>query len=262
MNVSLGGTDGSPSYVHRLIQTRNDGKLVELPSLSSLITSPTSSRPLTLARLTQPPSLSAASTRPAEPERAHSSSSSSALPHRDEQPSSPDAGPSLKDMDKMSTIEDITLEYSYLLSSQLETMREHYESLAHSQSLRLATLEHQSSEVEQAIKARERAERQAEKASEAARVLQVDLEAEKAMTKGLSERIRKVESELQGAEREKRERAREVSELEETVGDLMFSLEAGRKIQEAGGADAGQGGDLVVVQGKANDKAKGKKKKK
>jgi BRCA1-associated protein len=40
----------------------------------------------------------------------------------------------------------------------------------------------------------------------------------------------------------------------------MFSLEAGMKIQEAGGVDAGEGGDLVVMP--TNVAGKGKKKKK
>ncbi len=72
------------SYVHRLIQNRSDGKLVELPAASSLTT-------------------------------------------RDGDDSDDGPGPSAYDEKKISKIEDITLEYSYLLSSQLEQQRKHFE---------------------------------------------------------------------------------------------------------------------------------------
>lgn len=76
-------TDRHRSYVHRLIQNRSDGKLVELPAAASL-TSP-----------------------------------------EDDNDNGP--GPSSNDEKKISKIEDITLEYSYLLTSQLEQQRKHFE---------------------------------------------------------------------------------------------------------------------------------------
>lgn len=72
------------SYVHRLIQNRSDGKLVELPAASSLTT-------------------------------------------RGGDDSDDGPGPSSNDEKKISKIEDITLEYSYLLTSQLEQQRKYFE---------------------------------------------------------------------------------------------------------------------------------------
>jgi len=51
-----------------------------------------------------------------------------------------------------------------------------------------------------------------------------------------------------------------VKVLEETVRDLMFSLEAGVRIQAAGGAEGGEGGDLVVLPGEREKEEKRKKK--
>lgn len=169
----------------------------------------------------------------------------------------------------MSTIEAITLEYSYLLSSQLEAMRQHYETEAASSRSKISSLEELQYRAEaadtarqQAEAAREKAERKASKAAEMARDLARTLEAEKAMSEGLAQRVKMLNEEKDRAEQVYRGKEEEVRGLEETVRDLMFTLEAGMKIQEAGGgADAGQGGDLVLLPGSAAA-AKGKKKKK
>ncbi|KAK4685772.1 BRCA1-associated protein, partial [Tremellales sp. Uapishka_1] len=225
------------NYVHRLIQTRNDGKLVELPSLASLANSTSApSRPLPLGPGSSPP--------------------------RDLPPS----GPTPKDMDKMSTIEGITLEYSYLLSSQLESMRQHYETQFSAQQKRIAELEDLEARLRRAQddksraeREKEKAEKKAERAAELLRGLQSSLSSERSLSDGLAERIRVMKDKLEVVEREKRERDDEVKGLNETVHDLMFSLEAGMKIQENGGAEAGEGGDLVVVPSDKKSKKKGKK---
>lgn len=246
------------SYVHRLIQTRNDGKLVELPSASSLVTS--FARPLPFNDQPRTPRQRFTST------ESTLSQSHSTPPNGAQTGSSSEAGPSSNDIDKMSTIEAITLEYSYLLSSQLEAMRQHYEAQQSDLQTRLSTLETQMSDVnrlstslESAQKEKEKAERKAKQATELSRTLQASLGAEKAMTQGLSERVRMLEDAKGRTDKEKKELEEEKLGLEETVKDLMFSLEAGLKIQQLGG-EGGEGGDLVV---KANDKpAKGKKNKK
>jgi BRCA1-associated protein len=192
---------------------------------------------------------------PARDHRTHTSSTSLSYSDGDQ------AGPSTDDIDKISTIEAITLEYSYLLSSQLEAMRQHYESQESSSLARLEDLE--SLEVraraaekakEEAERAREKAERKAEKAIELTRALQANLSAEKAMAEGLTVRIGKLREELERKERERQEKEKEVNALEETVRDLMFSLEAGAMIKANGGVDAGEEGDLVVVPGKEKKK--------
>ena len=218
------------SYVHRLIQTRTDGKLVELPSASSLITHYTPT------------------TTPSRP-----SPLTGDLSHND----SP--GPSSNDIDKISTIEAITLEYSYLLSSQLEAMRQHYES---SES-RLRDLETIQSRVDaserervdaQRVRAEAearlvRAEKKAEKAAELSRSLQASLSAERAMSSGMSERIKVLSLEAEVARAAKGEEQAKVGELEELVRDLQFALEA-RAVIAQGGNEAGAGGDVVLVQPK------------
>lgn len=256
--------DADGSYVHRLIQTRTDGKLVELPSASSLVTS-SISRPLPLSNNTTPQRASYAS---ASPSPLAAASESASVPtsafdghganghmptHTHSHSDSIDAGPSTDDVEKMSTIEAITLEYSYLLSSQLEAIRQHYESQSLAQSSRLDELQAIQTRVEAAERAkaeaetaRLKAERKAEKASELTRSLQASLSAERAMSEGLSVRVGKLKEQVESAEKARRDKEEEVKGLEETVRDLMFTLDAGMKIQEAGG-DGGAGGDLGVA---------------
>jgi BRCA1-associated protein len=239
------------SYVHRLIQSRNDGKLVELPSASSLVTSYGRPLPLNDQPIPQTPR-----------QRTTSDNTSTTNSTPDPNSTSAEAGPSSNDMEKMSTIEAITLEYSYLLSSQLEAMRQHYESQQSDLQQRLESLETRVTDVDRmttALQAAEKDKAKAEKKSaqavELSRSLQTSLAAERAMAQGLSERIKALEGGKELREKEKRELEEEKQGLEETVRDLMFSLEAGMKIQQMGG-EAGEGGDLVV---KPTEK-KGKKK--
>lgn len=176
--------------------------------------------------------------------------------------SSPQAGPSSDDIEKITTIEAITLEYSYLLSSQLEAMRQHYENDSASSRARLRELEMAEERAraaeaarQEAEKAKDKAERKAEKATEITRTLQVNLSAEKAMSEGLSARISKLQEELSKTEKDRQAKTDEVKELEEMVRDLMANLQAGAAIQASGGPDSGQGGDLVIVD-KRNKKHK------
>ena len=239
------------SYVHRLIQSRNDGKLVELPSASSLVTS--YGRPLPLNNQPTPQT-------PRQRDTSDNTSTTNSTP--DPNSTSAEAGPSSNDMEKMSTIEAITLEYSYLLSSQLEAMRQHYESQQSDLQQRLENLEKRVTDVyrmttalQAAEKDKAKAEKKSAQAVDLSRSLQNSLAAEKAMAQGLSERIKALEGGKELREKEKKELEQEKQGLEETVRDLMFSLEAGMKIQQMGG-EAGEGGDLVI---KPTEK-KGKKK--
>lgn len=167
----------------------------------------------------------------------------------------------------MSTIEAITLEYSYLLSSQLEAMRQHYEAQQTDLQTRLTALEAQTADVlrtngqlDAAQREKEKADRKARQAVELSRNLQTSLSAERAMTQGLSERIKVLEEDKGKRDAERRELEQEKNGLEETVRDLMFSLDASTKIQQLGG-EGGEGGDLVV-KGRDKPTPKGKKGKK
>ncbi|EIW72206.1 hypothetical protein TREMEDRAFT_21329, partial [Tremella mesenterica DSM 1558] len=189
------------NYVHRLIQTRTDGKLVELPSASSLVT-------------------------PSAPQRLIST------------PTSQEAGPSSGDIDKISTIEAITLEYSYLLSSQLEAMRQHYETSQAALLAQIADLEGLARRVEkaeaaakEATKNAQKAETKAEKAAQLARTLQTSLSAERAMSEGLSKKVKVLSEDKERLISDKKNKEEEIKGLEETVKDLMYNFEAGAKIQ-------------------------------
>jgi len=245
--------EADDSYVHRLIQSRNDGKLVELPSASSLVTSYGRPLPLNDQALPQTPRQ-----RDASDDTSTTHSTPNNVPA-----GSAEAGPSSNDMEKMSTIEAITLEYSYLLSSQLEAMRQHYETQQLDLQQRLDRLEGRVTDIDRmttALSAAEKETAKAEKKStqavELSRSLQTSLAAERAMAQGLSQRIKALEGGKEQRDKEKKDLEEEKLGLEETVRDLMFSLEAGMKIQQMGG-EAGEGGDLVV---KPAEKSKGKKK--
>jgi BRCA1-associated protein len=247
------------NYVHRLIQTRTDGKLVELPSASSLVAAVhTRTMPLNRPIDDTPPLRDSGDS--------NSRTTPPTVGARDED--ADHAGPSTNDMEKMSTIEAITLEYSYLLSSQLEAMRQHYESESAVQVARIASLEADNERVRgaeaaaasaeaarvAAEAAREKAEARAAKAADVTRALQTTLGSERSMAEGLQARISKMRADLDAARAARDDASGQVRALEETVRDLMFSLEAGLKIQEGGGAEAGEGGDLVVVGGKKKKK--------
>jgi BRCA1-associated protein len=86
--------------------------------------------------------------------------------------------------------------------------------------------------------------------------LQTALNAERAMTSGLSERIKLLEKKFDDAELQRKMLEEEKSGLEETVRDLMFALDAGQKIAELGG-EGGEGGDVLAVPTQANGTAIG-----
>lgn len=88
--------------------------------------------------------------------------------------------------------------------------------------------------------------------SSLARKLQDDLRAERAITAGLLERIKAMESKLSQSITEGVESKNQVKELEEMVADLAINLEMRDKLKDG----EAQGGSLVVSQ-----TPKGKKKK-
>ncbi len=108
-------------------------------------------------------------------------------------------------------------------------------------------------------------------ATELARKLNSTLESERSLSSGLLTRITTLETLLSTTRESLATSESKISELEEMVKDLMFSLEAGGKMKELG-EELGEGGDVVVVPGRSGDQgqahvngeggSKGKKKKK
>ncbi|KAJ7493434.1 hypothetical protein B0H11DRAFT_2172145 [Mycena galericulata] len=230
-------------YVHRLIQNKADGKLVELPSASSSMgTSP-----------------------------------------RDGQ-----LGPGPADALSAEKIEAIGIEYSYLLTSQLDSQREYYEE----QTTELQTqigelrgiLERLSGEFEKdraaakeeamqrkeeeearaasLMKDKTRAESRAEKLTELARRLEKELNTERAVSEGLMKNLAKAKERAEQSEKEKNERAAKIEDLEDQLRDVMFFLEAKTKIEHGGGVEAEAAGGSIEVGDIPSPKPNVKKKKK
>lgn len=170
-------------------------------------------------------------------------------------------------------LEAISLEYQYLLLSQLESQRAYYEE----QVRRLQTeldevrsamaLEQTSAPLLAAQEARFEEERQrwlterskldethtrlasrCEKALEAGSKLSSELRSERSLGRGLMERLEAQQVEMDRRKIEGEELKRVVQDQGEQLRDLMFALSATERIREAGGE--AQGGDLIVRGGK------------
>ncbi|KAL7266098.1 hypothetical protein RUND412_011369 [Rhizina undulata] len=209
-------------YVHRLIQNKSDGKLVELPS---------------------------------------------ALSHP---PHSQDGGNG--EYVPREKLDGIGMEYTYLLTSQLESQRLYFEekmtlaadklstatsslekALSDSQALKseLEELTGKYEELKQILpcleKDKNRAENKAEKFSEMARRMEKEWKEEKGVSQGLMEKIEFLQK---GMDKAKTER----EELKEQVRDLMFFVEAREKMKGEG--EDVVGGTLVVGDAKETGKKK------
>ncbi|KAI0766571.1 zf-UBP-domain-containing protein [Trametes elegans] len=236
-------------YVHRLIQNKADGKLVELPSAAA---------------------------------RSDGNNGIGG--------GGAGGGPTAADALTAEKIEAIGIEYSYLLTSQLDSQRTFYEDQsaalrgeveslrslveqlgaevelhkqraaqdaerrAHAESERVAALEREKA----------RAEKRAEKAAELARTLAKELREERAVSEGLMRNLAAAKEHAEAASRETAVFREQVQELQDQVRDVMFFLEAKNKI-ESGEGPAGEaaGGSLEVSQPRdsrtSNGKRKGKK---
>ncbi|GBE86383.1 RING finger protein ETP1 homolog [Sparassis crispa] len=229
-------------YVHRLIQNKADGKLVELPSAAATVGS----------------------------DRAGDAGG---------------AGPSAADALSAEKIEAIGIEYSYLLTSQLDSQRAFYEEQTaelRTQVDQLRTLVEQLSvEVEKGrVSARDteakrtaeeqareaelrkeklKVEKRAEKAAELVQVLNKELREERAVSKGLLENLRSVKERSTQVGQEKAESLRKVQELEDQVRDLMFFLDAKSKIENGEGVAAEAAGGSIEVNSSPAVKKKSKR---
>lgn len=234
-------------YVHRLIQNKADGKLVELPSAAASMGSG--------------------------------------------QRNSHDGvgGPSAADALSAEKIEAIGIEYSYLLTSQLDSQRTFYEAQtaelrgevdalrtlvetlgADVEAARRRVEDAADARVAEAERGRARAERRAEKAWELARALERELEGERAVGEGLLRNLGAAKERAAAAEREADALKAKVGELEEQVRDILFFVEARDKIESGEGVVAeAAGGSLevstppsAVPNGSSRRKKEKKKKKK
>lgn len=218
-------------YVHRLIQNKSDGKLVELPSAAS----------------------------------------SMGATARDG-----GVGPSPADALSAEKIEAIGIEYSYLLTSQLDSQRSYYEEQcaelkAQVESLQSlmervsrdferdtsnALLERQERDKEERQrlqsleKEKAKAESRADKMTELARRLDKELREERAVTDGMLKNLAKLKEKADDADKKKLEISDKVRELEDQLKDVMFFLEARTKIENGDGVEAEAAGGTLEVKHK------------
>ncbi|KAG8836093.1 hypothetical protein FRC17_010026 [Serendipita sp. 399] len=229
------------AYVHRLIQNRTDGKLVELPSAS--ITSGSGvdgSRSL---------------------------------------------GPGPADTMAAEKVEAIGIEYSYLLTSQLDSQRAYYEEQLEtmknqltsaytkidlrSQELEVMDAQRRISETklrqemetlrEEMNKERTKWEKKTEKAMELARKFEKELREEKMVNDGLLQNLTAVRKKSEAFENEKVEFMGRIGELEDQMRDLMFYLETRDKADKEGGELAGASIELRPTPSSSGSKKKKKK---
>jgi len=202
-------------------------------------------------------------------------------------------GPSDADSLGAEKIEAIGIEYSHLLSLQLDSQRLFYEE----QSAELKTqvdelrnlveklgrdLERDKAEAEEREAQRRReeeekldevykdkikAEKKAERVAELARKFEKELKEEKAVSEGLLRNLTKMKEATTQTEKQRQEYEAKIAELQDQVRDIMFFLEAREKIEQGDGAVAEAAGGSVdlppssatITGGGGNRKRKGKK---
>ena len=185
-----------------------------------------------------------------------------------------------------SKLQTAGLEYTHLLTSQLDSQRMYFEgileraadkaslaaqsadkaqSLAEKTQTQLGDLETRfndlSNELEDTKKERDRVGRKAEKFETMARKLEREWREEKTVSASLMTRIEYLQKQLEALGMEKEGLGEEKKELEEMVRDLMFTVEGGRKVKELG--EEGEGAAVALPEsqrGKEGD-GKGRKKK-
>ncbi|KAH7907261.1 hypothetical protein BJ138DRAFT_1014815 [Hygrophoropsis aurantiaca] len=228
-------------YVHRLIQNKADGKLVELPSAAS----------------------------------------SMGTNSRDEGA----LGPSHADTLSAEKIEAIGIEYSYLLTSQLDSQRAFYEEQTTELKTQIAELRgimerlsgdidkeraaakeqeilrrrEEEERINEAYRDKTKAEKKAEKLAEIARKFEKELKEEKAVSEGLLKNLGNMKDRAELAERQKGEYGVQIAELQDQVRDVMFFLEAKGKIENGEGIETEAAGGSIQLPPTVSTKKKGKK---
>ena len=229
-------------YVHRLIQNKADGKLVELPSASMR------------------------------------SIDDSGV-----------GGPSASDSLTAEKIEAIGIEYSYLLTSQLDSQRSFYEEQTVALQAEVASLKDAVTQIRQEVESsrtaaiaeetrrrreederfsemlrdKQRVEKKSERFAEVARSLEKELREERAVSNGLLKNLEAVQKRAEEGETERAELVQRAKDLEDQVRDVMFFLEARTKI-EAGEGEMAEvaGGDIAVPTSSSGPSAQTSRRKK
>ncbi len=231
-------------WVHRLIQTKGDGKLVELPS--------------------------------------HSSSSAMRNGNSGDIPPNMELVPRDK-------LENMGMEYTHMLTSQLESQRIYFEELmaktADKAAMSAKAAEESSAAAQRALadwkelaaehkrmrdeiipgleRDKERMAAKAEKSSELARSMTKSFQEEKQVSKGLMERIQHLDVALERVRKEVVQLKEENLDLHEQVRDLTFFITSKDKLEKVDGelAEEIREGTMSVPEPPEPKCGKGKKKK-
>ncbi|KAI9193742.1 BRCA1-associated protein 2-domain-containing protein [Polychytrium aggregatum] len=228
-------------YVHRLIQNKADGKLVELPAPNAV--EPRGYfRDRGYQRAFFPEGCSGAYASPDDCAFA-------------------DGKGANDDLDYKEKIDSIGLEYSYQLTSQLESQREWYETqirktqqeaqdlfeqLAQLMSQREATLKGQSESERKISKERRTLDKRLEKSGERIEELERRLTEEQHMNENLRQHQEKFKCELTERDRIIEEQSAAIQELQEQVKDLMFYLETQQRVENSELRDELREGTVVI----------------
>lgn len=191
-------------------------------------------------------------------------------------------GPSQADALSAEKIEAIGIEYSYLLTSQLDSQRAYYEEQTAALTAQFNDLRNvveelkREREVERNLRREEEEKQRSQaakqiadlekakaKAEQRANKLAAELKEEKAMTDGLMKNIKSMKERLEEEEKGKDECLNKIQELQDQVRDLMFFLDANARIEQGGGEEAeAAGGSIEVIPPPSNHESKKKKGKK
>jgi len=182
-------------------------------------------------------------------------------------------GPSTSDSLTAEKIEAIGIEYSYLLTSQLDSQRAFYEEQTtalqdeviglksvvtqlrqEAESSRAAAAAEETrrrreedERISEVLRDKQRFEKKSERFMEVARTLEKELREERAVSGGLLKNLEAVQKRAEEGDAERVALAQKVKELEDQVRDVMFFLEARTKIETGEGEMAEVvGGDASV----------------
>ena len=182
-------------------------------------------------------------------------------------------GPSAADALSAEKIEAIGIEYSYLLTSQLDSQRSYYEEQTAElktqvQELRdmmaqlsgefqkaktasveeaKARKEEEDARLNEMVKDKAKAEARAESMSQLARKLKKELDEERAVSAGLMKNLGKMKEKMNSAEVVRTQSEAKILDLEEQLRDVMFYLGARSKIENGEGeASEALGGSVEI----------------
>ncbi|KAF5352887.1 hypothetical protein D9757_012094 [Collybiopsis confluens] len=177
-------------------------------------------------------------------------------------------GPSTADALSAEKIEAIGIEYSYLLTSQLDSQRAYYEDQTAELQIQVGELrglverltkQLESKEAEQGqrqsgeeriselVRERDKAESKIEKMTGLARKLEKDLREERAVSEGLMSNLSKMKEKAEAVDKDREEFRVKIRELEEQLRDVMFYLEAKTQIESGGGVVSEAAGGSIEI---------------